>query len=344
MSFEKKLTVTIPAWLPDDVRNYLMHTVYGQGIRALGRQAGQHASTILRQIRKVEGRRDDPLVDAALKALSSRPDDGERPATALEQLQALRRLSDPGAILAIARGMDVGVIVRDGAGADPICNIDLRIARTLALRDWIELSGQGDRIARYRITAQGRAGYRDLVALSENRARAMAEGPAPFRHKTGPEAEDDTAHPQLQTVRLASSESPVQALARRRDKAGQPFLSAEMVRAAERLREDFEVAHVAAGGATNWDHVLTGAVDGGRGAADGSSRMDARARVEAAFAALGPGLSEVVYRTCCLLDGLEETERRMSWSARSGKIVLRIALQRLALHYEASGHFRARIG
>jgi hypothetical protein len=51
------------------------------------------------------------------------------------------------------------------------------------------------------------------------------------------------------------------------------------------------------------------------------------------MADLGPGLADVALRTCCFLEGLETTERRMGWSARSGKVVLKIALQRLAAHY-----------
>jgi hypothetical protein len=56
--------------------------------------------------------------------------------------------------------------------------------------------------------------------------------------------------------------------------------------------------------------------------------------VAAALRDLGPGLGDTALRVCCYLEGLEATEKRMGWSARSGKIVLRIALQRLARHYE----------
>ena len=59
----------------------------------------------------------------------------------------------------------------------------------------------------------------------------------------------------------------------------------------------------------------------------------ARDRVMAALSSLGPGLSDVALRVCCFLEGLEACERRMGWSARSGKVVLKLSLQRLADHY-----------
>jgi hypothetical protein len=55
--------------------------------------------------------------------------------------------------------------------------------------------------------------------------------------------------------------------------------------------------------------------------------------VAQALSDLGPGLSDVALRCCCFLEGLEMAEKRMGWSARSGKIVLRIALQRLKRYY-----------
>ena len=59
----------------------------------------------------------------------------------------------------------------------------------------------------------------------------------------------------------------------------------------------------------------------------------------AALADLGPGLGDMVLRCGCYLEGLEVTEKRMGWSARSGKIVLRIALQRLRRQVESSGSY-----
>ena len=72
--------------------------------------------------------------------------------------------------------------------------------------------------------------------------------------------------------------------------------------------------------------------------------MAARDRVAAALRALGPGLGDVALRCCCYLEGLETAEKRMGWSARSGKIVLRIALQRLKAHYAEQGHAAQLIG
>ena len=110
------------------------------------------------------------------------------------------------------------------------------------------------------------------------------------------------------------------------------YLTAELIEAGERLREDFELAQMG----PRIERFLTaggprGAVKG-RGPAEGP--QDARVRVAKALEALGPGLSDVVFRVCCFLEGLETAEKRLGWSARSGKVVLKIALERLAAHYQ----------
>ena len=125
-------------------------------------------------------------------------------------------------------------------------------------------------------------------------------------------------------------------LGRRRDKDGKPFLEADLVTAAERLREDFELSQMGPRVAQNWERFLTG---GDRGSFQNEAGLAqgprvARDRVTAALRDLGPGLGDVALRVCCFLEGIEMAEQRMGWAVRSGKIVLRIALQRLRRHYE----------
>ena len=69
----------------------------------------------------------------------------------------------------------------------------------------------------------------------------------------------------------------------------------------------------------------------------GSGAWAARNRLVLALAELGDGLADVALRCCCMLEGLETAEKRLGWSARSGKIVLRIALIRLREHYRQQG-------
>ena len=116
---------------------------------------------------------------------------------------------------------------------------------------------------------------------------------------------------------------------------GKPFLSADLIHVGERLREDFERAQMGPRVGQNWDRFLSGGDRGGfltdGGIAEGPRA--ARQRVSDALAALGPGLADVVLRVCCFLEGLESAEKRLGWSARSGKVVLKIGLQRLLQYY-----------
>jgi hypothetical protein len=173
--------------------------------------------------------------------------------------------------------------------------------------------------------------------LEAEAAQGLAEAASPFagQHRDW-ELREIAAEDGPRKLRCNMAESPVAALGRRRDKDGKPFLEAELVQAAERLREDFECAQMGPRVAQNWDRFLTGADRGafrpGGGGSDGPRA--ARDRVAAALRDLGPGLGDVALRVCCFLEGIETAERRMGWAARSGKIVLRIALQRLRRHYD----------
>lgn len=354
----------LPLWVPEAARRYLAHTVRGASIRALARSDACAPSTVLRQVRRFENMRDDFLIDEALRHLGrllrqakarDRNKDGDDMSLHDRQQEAtpddatldrearrvLRRLCEPGAVLAVAAEMDKAVVVRDGAGGQTTRTavVDRALAQALALKDWIACAEPG-RIARYRITAAGRAALGRMMAEAENLASGFAEAQSPFlaQHGGVGEKEFTTGTGTRCRLKVNFSESPMTALARRKDRDGQPFLSDDLVAAGERLREDFELAQMGPRNTQNWERFLTGPVDGGFGPGDGmGGSQAARDRVAGALGDLGPGLGDVALRCCCYLEGLEMTEKRMGWSARSGKIVLRIALQRLKQHYAQLG-------
>lgn len=353
----KEPVAGIPCWVPKAVLNYLAHTEAGTPIRALARHAGCHASTVSRQVRAFEARRDDMLVDEALRRLGRvvRPggkagsNSKEKPMSVVneaetqtltrdrldaEGMRVLRRLCEPGAVLAVAVEMEKAVVVREGAvgGSNRTAIVDREIAEAMALKEWIVCEAPG-RVARYRITTAGRSALGQIVARAENKASGFAEAGAEF---AGAEAVNPGEDGQggRRRHRYGTAESPLVLLSRRRDRDGERFLSDDLVRAGERLREDFEMARLGGLSGRGWEDFLAAAETDGQ--SSGGTRA-ARARVLGALRDLGPGLGDVVLRCCCYLEGLEAAEKSMGWSARSGKIVLRIALQRLRRHYEALG-------
>jgi hypothetical protein len=59
----------------------------------------------------------------------------------------------------------------------------------------------------------------------------------------------------------------------------------------------------------------------------------ARQRFNLAMRAAGPGLAEVLFDVCCYLMSLEDCEKAHGWPRGSGRVVLGLALDRLATHY-----------
>lgn len=364
MTADLTFVSSLPAWVPDAVRLYLHHTDDGLSLRALARREGRHASTVMRQVRRYEHRRDDPLMDEALSALSQaalhrarmsgRTDD--TPCTKEDQMSAtlrpptlaideamlqregrriLRRLAEQGAVLAIAPDMEKAVVLReypDGRTARTGV-MDRVVAQAFALKDWIVCRKTG-RVTSYELTATGRLALKRM--LDSDGQPGLAEAATPFadQHRDWDTREVATADGPRK-LRYNLAESPVAALGRRRDKDGKPFLEPDLVQAAERLREDFEAAQMGPRVTQNWERFLTPGDRGGfRPDVGGGGSSAARDRVALALRDLGPGLGDVVLRVCCFLEGIEAAERRMGWAARSGKIVLRIALMRLRRHYD----------
>lgn len=134
----------------------------------------------------------------------------------------------------------------------------------------------------------------------------------------------------------ARTESPLVWLHRRRDKDGRPLISEAEFKAGERLAEDFWFAHMTPRTTSEWS--MTAGCGGRRGAPGASADLSdhvlrAKDRVTRALAAVGPELAGVLIDVCCHMRGIEDAERKAGWPQRSGKVVLNLALTRLARHY-----------
>jgi len=103
--------------------------------------------------------------------------------------------------------------------------------------------------------------------------------------------------------------------------------------AGERLRADWECAAIAPGVTMRWDVVRVKGSGTDRGLNATERQMAAKARFDGAIAAAGPGLADVLWRVVCAGEGLPDAEKALGWPARSGKLVLGLALDRVAGFY-----------
>lgn len=109
-------------------------------------------------------------------------------------------------------------------------------------------------------------------------------------------------------------------------------LSDRQLDAGERLRADWERAQFAPSVTMRWDAVrIKGSGDGGL--SPGERQISAKARFDAAVALAGPGLADVLWRVACAGESLPMAEKALAWPVRSGKLVLRLALDRVAEFY-----------
>ena len=105
--------------------------------------------------------------------------------------------------------------------------------------------------------------------------------------------------------------------------------------AGEKLRLDWERGQMQPRVTMAWDGAPIQRGGGGRSAAPdlGAAQIDARRRFRAAIAAAGPGLSDILWRIVCSGEGMRDAETALGWPARAGKVVLTIALDRVADFY-----------
>lgn len=110
-------------------------------------------------------------------------------------------------------------------------------------------------------------------------------------------------------------------------------LSDRQFDAGERLRADWERAQLSPSVTMRWDPVRISGSGGDRGLSPTERQLAAKARFDGAVTAAGPGLSDILWRVVCAGEALPDAERALEWPVRSGKLVLRLALDRVADFY-----------
>jgi len=160
--------------------------------------------------------------------------------------------------------------------------------------------------------------------------RMLAERPLPQDGRDRTEWDKSGARRRpARTVTVNLAESPLGWLKARGMVDGRQF------DAGEQLRADWERAQLAPSVTMRWDAAPPGSA--ARGAPHGldatTAQIAAKRRFDAAVAAAGPGLADILWRVVCAGEGMREAEQALGWPARAGRLVLTLALDRVADHY-----------
>jgi hypothetical protein len=236
----------------------------------------------------------------------------------LRVARAARRLAEAGVYLE-AETWGGGYIVRKGA--DRRRRALMRIGET----EFRMLA------ADFGLAARPEGGWRlsRLSRLDAIEPAIIFEGPSRLvREQSAPQPGGGRRQ-----VKVNLGESPIAWLARRRDATGQPWLSSAEVLAAERLRETFERAGLIGRLTMDWTARPRRGAGGGVRFDPMERGLQARSSAAAALDAVGHEGRGLLLRVCCGGSALQAAERDLGLKRRSGKLVLKAALGRLARHY-----------
>ena len=109
------------------------------------------------------------------------------------------------------------------------------------------------------------------------------------------------------------------------------LVDARQFEAGERLRADYETASL--GPRVTMRRAARVDGGGGGGLDPMTAQIAAKRRFDAALAGIGQGLADIAWRVICAGEGLPAAEKALGWPVRAGRLVLTLALDRLADHY-----------
>jgi len=233
---------------------------------------------------------------------------------AREARRIFRKLSAEGAHLAPCEG---GYALIAGPRARRrMLVVDAGLMGEFQRRDW--LRPRGTEPETWHLSEAGEGWYLRTQALAQ---------PFAAQHQARVERLIETASG-TRRVTVNEGESPLGWLRQRR------LIDPAQFQAGERLRRDFTIAQLT----PRLGVDLTAPIVLGRRGIKSETTLseavlEAKRRFRAAMSAVGPGLADTLFDVCCHLAGLEDVERDRKWPKRSARVVLQIALDRLAAHY-----------
>ncbi len=247
------------------------------------------------------------------------------------KLQKRGAYLSPIAVSCISKGRDLkpcqyGLYVPRNEFSKPIATLEKRYVKAFILHGWLEeLEEHGKKL---KLSDAGAKWYKRHIAGDD----AFRE-----QHQMRAEQLRDIEGGIKRPLLINETESPLGWLRKRKDRTGCPLINDYQFEAGERLRSDFWHAQLSPRITANWS--MTANSKRQRRAAPGEHVqitehvIAAKKRIAKAIAAVGPELAGILIDVCCHLEGLEAAEKMQGWPQRSGKVVLQLALTRLARHY-----------
>lgn len=236
------------------------------------------------------------------------------------------RLAKPGRVLAPLPGARTGYGVYSGSDRRrrPFAVASAREAARALSEGVIFAAGQDS----FTLTDAGRARIRREAVPGPEEDRFAGQ-----HRELGERAVIDRGG-QISILVANLSESPLARYAR--GEAGRaPLLEPDHVMAGERLRADFHRAAMGRPAASDWTRAPRGKTPAFRFDPGDApvARIDSKRRVMDALAAAGPGFDRLLVSICLRETGMSAAERELDWPQRAGAPALKLALERLAIHY-----------
>ena len=243
-----------------------------------------------------------------------------------EARRIFRKLMAPGAHLKPGDGDAFRLVSREELHAARIAPLAAATVEAFARRGWLRRAGAA---GTYVLSDAGRGWFE----------RATASGdPFEAQHQLRRTRRIKDARGIERRVTVDEGESPLARLKLR------GLIDGAQFDAGEKLRRDFTLAQLMPRLGVDYSAAT---VLGKRGQKSEAAFTDtvvaAKQRFSNAMRAVGPGLSDLLFDIVCHLRGLEEAERANAWPSRAGRVVLGLALDRLADHYGMRGTSRSRI-